>query len=1012
MSRLIVPGCLLLIACVPAGSAGAGARGLEAEFRTPTQQSRRLLGPLFWLHGDESAEHLDAYVGIVAEGGNGCFTAESRPHADWLGEGWYRDLGVCLDAAKRLGLEMWIFDERWWPSGEVGGKVPVAYASKYLQVESVDVSGPGACTVAAPDAHLVAVVAAKRVGDKVDGDSLIDLTGAAAGGELEWAVPAGDWRVLVFTWEPAKVGSRYLVDGASQEAVDWYLDTVYRPHYERFRTDFGKTIKGFFYDEPETHGDWGTEVIPTLKRRGADWKQALVAFKCGLADAEAEVAAKYAYITAFGEAWGRTLYGGITAWCRARGVESIGHFLEHRYEYRRPDLCGFDMVALQKYSSMGGIDAVFRQFTPGDRDLRQLYTPKLGSSISHAYGVKNDLAMVEIYGARGQDLGYLEMKWWLDVMQVQGINFIIPHSFNPRAPFDTDCPPYFYNNGFEPRWPLYKVWADYSVRLSGLLSGGKHVAPVAFVYPGVSGHVGEALLPEPMTDALLGGLLDCDWMPYEVFEEDAALRKGAVALREERYRILLLPAVEAIPYGTLEKAKAFFDRGGIVAGYGMLPSKSATVGRSSADIAALVSAIWGEGAQPGTAPCAVNGRGGRAYFLPAEPASAEVRAAFVEDAGVAPALDIVDGATDDWVHILHRRKSGVDIFFVANLNCDEAVRPFRFRAHVPGVPEVWDAMRNEIAALPFERRAGAAEFELALAPYESVVLVFNPKKRDLPGYLTDAAVCALDTVALTATPVPPGPDAVPEPEAEDSSTRLGKGQWIWHAADPVGEQPPGTRYFRKAFEVARAVESAVLVVAVDNSYTLEVNGKQIGSGGRWDQADAYDVAAVLAPGENRIAIAAVNGAEAPNPAGVIAVLDVVYDNSEGLRVATDGTWLSAREPDGDWAPAKAIGPYGIEPWGAAGRRLTLSPVRRAEPFEGYADLPEATLNGARRVFLTAESVDTEPAARVTVNGAYAGGFIGAPLRLDVTRHLHAGRNTVRIEPLAPAGVALRLEPGR
>ena len=107
---------------------------LEEQFRELPLEARRLTGPLFWLHGDESQERLETYVEKVAEGGNGCFTAESRPHNDWLGPGWYRDLKICLDAAQRLDLKMWIFDEEWWPSGEVGGRVPQEFASKYMQV--------------------------------------------------------------------------------------------------------------------------------------------------------------------------------------------------------------------------------------------------------------------------------------------------------------------------------------------------------------------------------------------------------------------------------------------------------------------------------------------------------------------------------------------------------------------------------------------------------------------------------------------------------------------------------------------------------------------------------------------------------------------------------------------------------------------------------------------------------------------------------------------------------------
>ncbi len=78
------------------------------------------------------------------------------------------------------------------------------------------------------------------------------------------------------------------------------------------------------------------------------------------------------------------------------------------------------------------------------------------------------------------------MKWWTDHMQVSGVNFMIPHSFNPRAPYDTDCPPYFYNGGYEPRWPLYRVYANYASRLSLMLNGGRHVCPVAVLFMGQS----------------------------------------------------------------------------------------------------------------------------------------------------------------------------------------------------------------------------------------------------------------------------------------------------------------------------------------------------------------------------------------------------------------------------------------------------------------------------------------------------------------------------------------------
>jgi site-specific recombinase XerC len=78
-------------------------RALESppeQFRTLPLEARRWLGPLFWLHGDESRQRLESYVDKVAEGGNGCFTTESRPHVDWLGEGWWRDRGRTTRASR------------------------------------------------------------------------------------------------------------------------------------------------------------------------------------------------------------------------------------------------------------------------------------------------------------------------------------------------------------------------------------------------------------------------------------------------------------------------------------------------------------------------------------------------------------------------------------------------------------------------------------------------------------------------------------------------------------------------------------------------------------------------------------------------------------------------------------------------------------------------------------------------------------------------------------------------
>ena len=51
-----------------------------------------------------------------------------------------------------------------------------------------------------------------------------------------------------------------------------------------------------------------------------------------------------------------------------------------------------------------------------------------------------------------------------------------------------------------------------------------------------------------------------------------------------------------------------------------------------------------------------------------------------------------------------------------------------------------------------------------------------------------------------------------------------------------------------------------------------------------------------------------------------------------------------------------------------------------------------------RVYLVCDGTEGERSAAVTVNGVYAGGFIGAPYRVDITRMVKPGANTLEAKP--------------
>lgn len=201
-------------------------------------------------------------------------------------------------------------------------------------------------------------------------------------------------------------------------------------------------------------------------------------------------------------------------------------------------------------------------------------------------------------------------------------------------------------------------------------------------------------------------------------------------------------------------------------------------------------------------------------------------------------------------------------------------------------------------------------------------------------------------------------------------------KWIWTAEnDPASNAPVGTRWFRRTFTLPadRKVLHARCQISADNAFMLFINGKKVGKGDNFNQPTTVEVAEFLHAGENVLAVAATNEGDAPNPAGLIAALQVTFDQGEPLVVATDDKWKATAEKqenwqaekfdDSHWSGIKVLGTYGMGPWGkvsangAESRRLAARYLRRefkvdkkvarATAYVCGLGLFELRLNGAK-----------------------------------------------------------------
>ncbi|HWQ92883.1 MAG TPA: family 78 glycoside hydrolase catalytic domain [Clostridia bacterium] len=235
--------------------------------------------------------------------------------------------------------------------------------------------------------------------------------------------------------------------------------------------------------------------------------------------------------------------------------------------------------------------------------------------------------------------------------------------------------------------------------------------------------------------------------------------------------------------------------------------------------------------------------------------------------------------------------------------------------------------------------------------------------------------------------------------------------WIWFPEGYAEKSAPiGTRYFRRAFELAAdaKVKSARWQVTGDNLFTVYLNGVEVGTGGNFKTVTEVDLTGKVRAGRNVLAAMVKNVGDGPNPAGLAGLLTVMLERGEPLVVATDTSWQTTVEEfpqwqmpgydDSTWLAARELGSVGMEPWGevsaAEDRRLPARWLRKE--FEAPKKLLRAT------AYLSGLG-----SSELYLNGRKVGDHVLSPglteydkrafyVAHDVTSYLAPGVNTVGV----------------
>ncbi len=823
--------------------------------------------PFLWQRGETEPVIREEMARIQAAG-IGAVCVEARPHPDFYGPRWWRDIDIIMEEARARGMRVWLLDDDHFPTGHARGKLeggPSELRRLFLKEIHRDAVGPQANASfftrpgqfsfgprTEPETfEMISVIAARRdpASDNLTGE-LVDLTDKVENDLLYWDVPEGFWRIF-FVGEANSNAVNHHKDYINMlvpESVRVLIDAVYEPMYQRYPDDFGRTFAGFFSDEPGFYNDkemfnfnssvgqpgvtlpWRTGLLETLSEEfGEDTRKYLPLLWYSGGDATAQV--RETYMDSITRLYAAAFTQQIGDWCRAHKVEYIGHVLEDNNVHARLGPGAGHFFRALWGQDMSGIDVVLWQLMPGfdegpfmgltgslDGEFFHYGLAKLGSSLAHIDPKKQGRAMVELFGAYGWREGLKLMKWMTDHLLVRGINVFVPHAFSQAEFPDGDCPPHMYARGKNPQYRYYHHLNEYTNRAAHLLSGGQHIAPLAVLYHAEAEWAGAAMPIQKPIKYLLRAQIDCDVLPADVIIENSSVEKGALHVNRENYGALVIPACEVLPVKLIDRMLQLAEAGLPLIFIDRIPE------RATATTSRLAALAQHE----------------KVRVVPLAELPGFARASRLYEVGV-------EGDQPN-LRYYHIRQPDMDVWMFTN---EHPLETLATNLTIPGSSPAlaYDPFGNRLTRLGAATEDGQLRFALKLEPYQSLFVITGSKTEAAPAVALPEQVSILSgpwSIATATSEQYPAFTSYQEAAALADLSRPG--------ALPTFS---GTFRYETDFEWAGAPGTAVLDLG-EAYETVEawINGEHAGV----CICPPYrlDVSGRLRPGKNRLVVEVTN----------------------------------------------------------------------------------------------------------------------------------------------------------
>ena len=280
---------------------------------------------------------------------------------EYLSKEWFCAIGDFIKSAKALDMDLWLYDDFNWPSGDACGRVT---KNESFRLKSIKVQGEGTGKISSKSKHNSDIF-----------------------------------------------GEKFFPDLMNPKAVDYFISLTHEEYYKRFGDYFGTVIKGIFTDEPSIGYCSQNGYLPYYDGMEDDYKRAYgkefshdLHLQNGDFCKNAMKLASYRFKEAYIDK--------LSSWCKSHGILMTGHLMCDNEPFYSVKYNGDFLKNLSAFS-LPGIDEIATCFE--DRSLM----PLLGAI---GYAGKGKGAMAELFALGPCDMSYAKKRCMLYLTACHGVD--------------------------------------------------------------------------------------------------------------------------------------------------------------------------------------------------------------------------------------------------------------------------------------------------------------------------------------------------------------------------------------------------------------------------------------------------------------------------------------------------------------------------------------------------------------------------------------------------------------